>query len=246
MNGVNVLFLAALHREISGIVRMCGARRYSTHPYRSFRGSYLSHHIAIAETGIGMAAAARNAAAAIGSITPDLVVSCGYAGALTGELHVGDVLLASVVQSVSTNSVDAATLPDPAGLRQAMASSSGAHDGTLVTMAAWAKKSELLRLIGDIRTPIACDMETFALAGLCRERHIPLLSVRAISDGAHDEVPFDPARLCNAAGRYGALRSAGFFVTHLRFLPDLPKLRRSSAMATRNLTRALDHLLHLL
>lgn len=194
---------------------------------------------------MGMAAV-RNAAAAIGSITPDLVVSCGYAGALTDELHVGDVLLASVVQSVGNNAVEAAALPDPAGLRRAMASSSGAHDGTLVTMAAWVKKSELLRLIGDIRTPAACDMETYALAGLCRERHIPLLSLRAISDGAHDEVPFDPACLCNAAGQYGVLRSARFFAAHPRFLPDVLKLRRASAMATRNLTAALDHLLRLL
>ncbi len=243
---MNVLLLAALYREISGVAHLCGARRSGRHPCGSFRATYLSVDISIAETGIGMAAAARNAASVIDAVNPDLVISCGYAGALTRELHVGDILLASAVQCVTDNSVDAAPLPDPAGLRQAMASSFDAHDGTLITMGAWRKKSELLRLIPGIRTPAACDMETYALACLCREKHMPLLSMRAISDGAHDEVPFDPSRLCAASGRYDALRSARFFLTHPRLLPGLRELRRASALATRNLTAAVEHLLHLL
>ncbi len=245
MNGVRVLFLAAFYREISGVVRMCGARRRSRRPCGSFRASYLSHDISIAETGMGTAAAARNAAAVIDAVNPELVISCGYAGALTRELHAGDVLLASAVRFVNADGVEATALPDPAGLRQAMASSFGSHDGTLVTVNTWMKKSDLLHLIPGIRIPAACDMETHALACLCREKHLPFLSMRAISDGAYDEVPFDPACLCAASGQYSVPRAVAFFLAHPRFLPGLPKYRRSSAMATRNLTRAVEHLLRL-
>jgi hypothetical protein len=70
--------------------------------------------------------------------------------------------------------------------------------------------------------------------------------MRAISDGAYDEVPFDPACLCAASGKYNVLRAVRFFLTHPRLLPGLPKYRRTSAVAARNLTRAVEHLLHLL
>ncbi len=243
---MNVLCLAALYREISGVVRTCAAGRRSRHPFRSFHASYLSHRITIAETGVGTNAAAANAAAAIDAAKPDLVISCGYAGGLTPELGVGDILLASAVHFVNANETDAIALSDPHGLRQAMAASSGAHDGTLVTMGAWAQKSEVRRLAPGIRPPAACDMETHAVARCCDEKNVPFLSVRAISDGPDDEVAFDPSCLCDASGRYSTLHSVAFFLAHPRLLPALPLLCRGSGRAGRNLTAALDRLLHLL
>lgn len=243
---MNVLLLAAVYREIGGVVRRYGARRRTQHGHRSYHVSYLSHQITIGETGMGTAAASRNGAWAIDTVKPDLVISCGYAGALAMELQVGDILLASAVQFVNGNSTDAIALHDAMGLRAEMASSLAVHDGTLVTMDRWREKHELLRLIHGVQTLAACDMETHALARLCREKHVPFLSLRVITDGLHDEVPFDPSRLCNASGDYSALRSIAFFLAHPRLLPALPKLRRASAIATRNLTHAVDHLLHLL
>jgi adenosylhomocysteine nucleosidase len=60
---------------------------------------------------------------------------------------------------------------------------------------------------------IACDMETMAVAQVCRRRHVRFLAVRVISDGLDDRLPPEMERMLDQrslAGKLGAATRAIF------------------------------------
>ena len=65
--------------------------------------------------------------------------------------------------------------------------------------------------LGEKYAAAAVDMETLAVAGVCRRRQTPFLAVRAISDAAGDVLPRDVQKLLDqktAAARPGRRRWA--------------------------------------
>jgi adenosylhomocysteine nucleosidase len=127
--------------------------------------------VTIAHTGIGTAAAERCVARLIAEHHPRLLISAGYAGALDPGIAHGELFLA-------TNFTTAELLTRP-----------NAKCGILTTQPraaeTAAEKAALARETG----AQAVDMETSAIAEVCRARDVPLLSLRAISDTASAEIP---------------------------------------------------------
>ncbi len=112
----------------------------------------------------------------------------------------------------------------------------------IITFARQIKKRVLAKEIpAGLEFPV-CDMETFGIAGLSRERNIPFLSFRAVSDTLDVEVPPELVGVVDENGepRLGRLFSA--VTTNPALVTDVLRLRRDSETAARNLGMLIEQL----
>ena len=127
--------------------------------------------VILAHTGIGTAAAEKSVRALLAENRPRWLLSSGYAGALDPELAHGELFLA-------TNF----TAPE-------LLARSTARRGTLTTQETAAETSLQKLALARTTGAQAVDMETSAIARVCAEHSVPMLSLRAISDTADAEIP---------------------------------------------------------
>jgi adenosylhomocysteine nucleosidase len=206
----DVAFLFALAIEAGGLVDRV-AERVTT------RGGQLVEHVgrigprrvAIVETGVGGPAARASCRDMIAVRRPRWIVSAGFAGGLSRELWRGDMLMADHVADLSGRSLSVGLKLDA----QTVASKRSLHVGRLLTVdRVIAQPAEKLRL-GEEHSAVACDMESMAVAEVCREAKVRFLSVRTISDAADDELPPELEHLIqqtSIAGKLGAAAGAIF------------------------------------
>lgn len=172
--------------------------------------------------GIG-AAAARTAAEVLHKHAKGELagfISAGYAGALTPELKVGDV-------------VQPAQVVTPEGTQHA------AHgpDGTLVssiTVASAAAKQELAIQ----HSAKAVDMEAHAVADYASVHRIPCVVIKVISDEHDSELP-PVDRFIDAAGRFKSSSFAVHMVVRPWLWRKVIRLGRDTSLASRALCDAL-------
>jgi nucleoside phosphorylase len=138
----------------------------------------LRRTVAVLHTGVGKRAVDRTLLPFLKNHAPDLLISAGFAGAVTDSFQVGDVFVAENFSDPSLVGITA--------LRRAkLATISRVADSTNERMASG----------GD-----AVDMETEFIAEACAQRGIRMLSLRAISDtpaapfGIPADVLFDVER----------------------------------------------------
>jgi len=135
-------------------------------PFESaaFRRMEISDQVRIVHTGVGADAArvAIEQALCEGEM-PQLVVAAGFAGALTPEFQIGDVVCNEP--------------PRTAG-RQARFATASEVLATVAEKQAFQQKTG-----ADI-----VDMETDAIQEVCAVAHIPVVAFRVISDGAGDDL----------------------------------------------------------
>ncbi|MGZ5005437.1 MAG: phosphorylase family protein, partial [Chthoniobacterales bacterium] len=154
-----------------------------------------------------------------------------FAGGLTNEVKVGDLLLAE-------NFSDTQLLESVRRLGTV---------GRLQTTSAIADSSETRADLARSSGASAVDMETAVIADACAERQIPMLSLRAISDTP--DAPFSiPARvLFNLEKQrtdFGVLFR--HLVRHPGDIVRLIAIARQAKKARRALTSALDQLFRVL
>jgi nucleoside phosphorylase len=113
-----------------------------------------------------------------------LVITSGFAGALAGELKVGDLIFA---ENFSDRELRMAA--------QRILSERKPRDVKLFTSTSivdsLAERNEIARASG----AAAVDMETGSIFEICKAHGMPLLSVRAISDTPNEPFPAPPSVL---------------------------------------------------
>jgi adenosylhomocysteine nucleosidase len=175
--------------------------------------------------GIG-AAAARTAAEVLHKHAKGELagfISAGYAGALTPELKVGDV-------------VQPAQVVTPEGA-QHPAQGKNATDGTLVSSISIAS-AEAKQELAIQHSAKAVDMEAHAVADYASVHRIPCVVIKVISDEHDSELP-PVNRFIDAAGRF----KSSSFAVHALVRPWLwrkvIRLGRDTSLASRALCDAL-------
>jgi len=239
------IFIAALQREISGLVH--GWRADETLPARHIH-LYWNDRAIVACAGMG-ADRARLAVEAAFNLGPaSELISIGYAGGCQPEASAGQVIWPEIVIDAKTgerfftetwhhvlrdlartqsrtpqSELQAPALPEPR---------------ILVTVPKPADAPEKRRL-GDAYHALAVDMEAAAVARIARARELPFLAIKAISDAVDFRLP-DLAKFTTPTGQF---REAAFAL-HLIPRPNLWKSvaiqAKTSTLAAKNLRHAVE------
>jgi hypothetical protein len=154
------------------------------------------------------------------------IVSAGFAGSLQDSLRVGEVI-------VSRDVMDSSGRVWP---------TSATNEGPrLLTLSQMLGDPVEKRALGIRHEAGAVDMESAAIARFCAEKHLPFLSVRAISDDLSMALSPSIVRLL------GGPRTSipALLLTVLRepsLVCQLWRLARNTSLAARNLAEVLEQL----
>lgn len=233
----DVLFLFALGIESGGLVDCLQGFETTRLAHGIERAGQLDgREVAIVETGVGQQAAARAARAAIEFYQPRWVVSAGFAGALAPELRRGHVLLADRVAGEEASELQVGIKLAP----ETVAATKGLHVGRLLTVDRLIRQPAERTALGAQHAALACDMESYAVAEVCRDLGARLISVRIISDAVDDTLPPEVEHLLgqrSLAGKLGA--AAGAMFRRPSAAKDLWNLREDALKASDRLARFL-------
>ncbi|MHB1033759.1 MAG: phosphorylase family protein [Pirellulales bacterium] len=203
-------------------------------------GKLQGRQVVVVESGPGCPAAARATEALVAGHRPAWVVSAGFAGGLTADLRRGDILLADGVVHTAGQRLSIDLKVDPASLAQ----SPGLHVGRLLTTDRIIRHPEEKRSLGQAHEALAVDMETWAVAEICRREKVRFLAVRVINDAVDDELPRDVDRLLaqkTPARRLGA--AAAVVLRRPSSLKDMYSLRENAILASERLAKFLESMM---
>ncbi len=181
-------------------------------------------------TGIGPRNAAAQFAAMLETFRPSLVLSCGFAGGLNPQLLFGTVLFAA--EETSGLASDLARL----GVRPARFYCAD-------RVAATASEKHRLRLETQAD---AVEMESGAIRQICRERQIPCMTIRVISDAAQEDLPLDFNLFLKSDLTLDYARLAWALLAAPGQIPSLLLFRRRTRLAAQKLADVLSRLLRTL
>jgi adenosylhomocysteine nucleosidase len=171
----------ALPSESSGLVRRLQAvQRHG----KLLSGRMDSRDVTIVHTGVGARDCNERLEVLLHKTRPSLMISSGFAGAVAEQLRVGDLILAR-------NFSDPAVLTRAERiLRERRPRVVKLFTSTSIVDSI-AERNEMARVAG----AQAVDMETGAIADVCKVHAVPMLSLRVISDTASQPFPAPPSVL---------------------------------------------------
>jgi nucleoside phosphorylase len=237
----DVLVFAALAWEVRAATQALSGVEPAGRPgtWRGYLGDGVS--CLVVRTGLGLD---RARAAAEAAPPARLFLSAGCAGALSEDLHAGDVVMADGVVRLDRDLRQAERLPAAsAGLMPwAVGRGFAARAGLVV--------SSPIVLDGALRSTVAAatgghvvEMESAAVAAVARRRGVPFLGVRVVLDEADQVLPNAPGMLDEATGEMRVLRTVGALAAHPGWWAGLARLARQRQICERRLRTLLGGLL---
>ncbi|MGD0733592.1 MAG: nucleoside phosphorylase [Terracidiphilus sp.] len=172
--------------------------------------------------GAGVDAATRAFAAVEQDGAPDMVISVGWAGALTAELETGRAYRVSgVIDSRTGERFRPAIWID---------------EIWLITSPRVVDEAEKQRLAAAYGAQLV-DMEASAIARLAAMRGIPFYAIKGISDGIHDKLP-DFNRFIRPDGRFDMAGMVLFSILRPWHWPSLVRMGENSKKASQSIREA--------
>jgi adenosylhomocysteine nucleosidase len=147
-------------------------------------GKIDEREVTIVHTGVGAKYCNERLEILLHKTRPKLVISSGFAGAVSDELEVGDLILAENFSDPELIATAVRVLASRQPRREKLFTSTSIIDSI-------AERNEIARAAD----AAAVDMETGAIVAACKAHGVPLLSLRAISDTARDRFPAPPSVL---------------------------------------------------
>ena len=232
----DVGLVAATSMEVDPLIaRMTRPRTYKGPRHRVVEGHLGGKLVVITLVGMGRAAARRGANLLLDGHRPRWLLSAGYGGALDPSLRRNDVVMPrEVVDESGTLYTLDLKLPD---------ASPRFATGRLLTVDRMvmtaAEKAELHARHG----ASVVDMETSAVAEVCRARSVRFLAVRAISDEAAVDLPREILAIVGPTGSFRVGAAAGAIWKRPSSLKDLWALREHAVEAADRLAEVLPAIL---
>jgi adenosylhomocysteine nucleosidase len=239
---------------LSGSIRIRGSGFFIT------EGGINGRRVVIIRSGAGLDNAARATEVLINGHHPKIVISAGFAGGLSPTLKRHEILLADSVIDYTgrqiilnrspplndiSNSGQALQCPlDQFPFDQSKLDWPNLQIGKLLSV------DHVIREPGEKQSlhlqhqALAVDMETFAVAEVCRRREVPLCAVRIIHDTANDTLPPDIERLLRQkteAARLGA--ALGAIWRRPTSIKDFWALKENSLIAGHRLSKYIEQLI---
>lgn len=216
-----IAIVAALPGELAPLVRRW-PRLTTSGTVRAWKTTWGEDTCVAVCAGMGSATVTQAFAALQQWVAPTLLVSVGWAGALTPELPPGDICRPACI-------VDART-----GERFG-----SSHAGsTLVTLDHVAGPDEKRR-VRDAYRADAVDMEAATLARLSTAAGVEFRCIKAISDASDAMLP-DLNPFITETGQFAMARFVAHVVPRPRHWATLVRFGRHASLAAHNLTRAIQ------
>ena len=235
--------IAAMQQESAAVLRLVSKRERSTlGPFRCQRFQFSGRDCWLLTSGMGIKRAAQAAQVLSKTTSPQLLISVGVAGAVNDDLEIGDV-----VNARSNFLLEKSNL----GPFQPLALLSGSA-GQAVAQALQPRRARFLSGTaittggsqfvqsqpGELENPVL-EMETAGIAQVSAEKGIPLLSLRAISDGPRTPIPFDLDKMLDEENNLHIDRVFKMILGHPQLLMRLLRLGRNTRQAADNAAIAL-------
>lgn len=236
--------IAAMPEEIAPLISRVGpVTREKLTGFRLYRFTSGGKDVVLIESGIGAQRAEQATRALLGVTTPDVILNFGFGGAALPGPNVGDIVLADRLLLYKDQ-----LFTDQAGLSpvlteelatcldlQCRGKSFRMHRGTFVTSGEIIGKQTLAGLLPATATTPVLEMETAAVARVASERKVPLAAIRAISDGAEEELDFSIADITDREMRISVRKVLWTIARKPRIIPQLVRLGKNSRRAGENL-----------
>lgn len=219
----------ALPAESQEFLRSLGRKsRIDRNNMPIIRGKIDDRQIEILHTGVGEKACRQRLEKFFQGMQFECLISAGFAGALSDDLRVGDLVLAKNFSTVDL------------GERWSALSSLPIHIADMLTVPALIESGEERRKLALTSGAVAVDMETEFIARACATQSIPLLSLRVISDTPQERFPA-PGNILFDLERQQThqLKLATHFLRHPSRVPRLVRFARRIARAREILGNAL-------
>jgi adenosylhomocysteine nucleosidase len=210
-----ILVVAALGRELASLKR-------EPHP-----------ELELLETGEGTANAERRLEARLAERIPRAVLSIGFAGALSADLQIGDLVIAQTIHS-SIGAPDGKLLEAAARLQLESAArfGKGVTSERILWQASEKRAMATLLAPGEIGF---VDMESTAIASACSRHGVPFLIARCISDLLDEDLPIDFNQCRDREGRVSATKVMRAALTKPSSINGLLELRKRSELCAERL-----------
>ena len=231
---VGIIF--ALSIEAGGMVDLLGS--FTTTQGDGFTARHGSLHgrkLVVVESGAGPHRAAAAAVALIDAYRPRWVISAGFAGGLVPLVKRHDIVMGDSVTNTAGRRLDIDLKIDPAALPD------GVHVGRLLSVDKVARLAAEKESLGRRHHALAVDLESFAVAEVCRRRAARLLGIRIITDTMDEQLPVDIQRLTEQttpAARLGA--ALGAVCRRPAGIKDMFQLKETALVGSDRLGRFLD------
>jgi adenosylhomocysteine nucleosidase len=232
-----IAIFAALQWECRAVVtNLRSTRRIRLGAFSGWHGRAPRHEVYVVKTGVGVQRATAAAAALAEPRDFALLVSTGCAGGLVPELRAGDLIIATAV----TGGGDGVGLTDPAQRLRAFDCAAAAglpcRQG-LVACSPTALATAASKRAAASTGAIAVDMEGAPIAARAARAGVPFLSVRAVLDGADDDLTGPGTLVDPTTGAVRPLVLTAYVATHPGVVPQLIALRRMQDIARTRLER---------
>jgi adenosylhomocysteine nucleosidase len=240
MEPMRIVVTFAMANEFAPWRRVRGFQRKTVGAVEVFTSSVTGAEITAVVTGIGRERAGNALVAALRSAASQAhaCISAGLAGALRPECKIGEVVVARKVignlRNLAKSIGDRPCAPELVAAAEALGAKAV---GAFVTLDHAVSKAEEKREIG--ARADAVDMESFDVILTANDYRIPAVAIRAISDGAEEDLPLDMNRVI-VEGRVSTPRVLGEVARHPGSIPGLVRLGRNSKKAAETLATFLD------
>ncbi len=249
METVDLGFVFALALEAAGIVDRLQNRTTTRGAGRTFHtGQWAGRRIALVESGIGQEKAAQATEALIGTFGPKQIISAGYAGGLCNRWKRNTVCFPErLIRHSDAARLDLTCSSAVPRLVSRDTAAGGDKLALLTTDRVIATATEK-NLLGRETGAELVDMETFAVAEVCRRHNLPILAIRIVLDTADEELPSDIQKILHHA-QSGVPRSSarlagsvvGAFWRRPKIMFDLFALKQRALDATDRLARQIEN-----
>jgi nucleoside phosphorylase len=219
----------ALPAESSEFLRRLNNKSHSArNDIKTVCGNIDGREVEVLHTGVGEKICRERLAKFLQDQQFDSLVSAGFAGALTDDLRVGDLLLAQNFSVIDL------------GEKWSSLSSLPIHLADLLTLPALIDSPEKRNQLALTSGAAAVDMETEFIARACASSGIPLLSLRVITDGPREPFPAPPDVLFDIEHQRTPITALTmFFLTRPSRIPRLIQFAIRIAHAREILANAL-------
>ena len=226
VSGQRILLVAAEPREFAGLLPLCsGVKKLDWPVDWAKSGECGGKQFRMVANGAGWARAGRAVEAAYAACKPEAIVSMGFCGALDPALNIGDVFVATSIESAGRKFDVCAPFGDlPAHASGVIAS--------IDHIAGTAAEKSRLRSTG----ASAVEMEAAGVALRAVQYSIPMYCVRSVTDLGQQDFAMDFNEALREDGHFDTIRIlTSAFRRPGRAFPELIRLRRSCLIAARSL-----------